>query len=118
MQDLTDTMMKKIEKVDLTETEANEIQLKRTYMRPEKPDWLDIEKCVQLLTQGIKAVKYNYSNNKTKEVIIKCSTDLNSMTYESTEKSTGIMARLGYGTRSIPFKTFHDIIYGGTTSTF
>ena len=72
-----------------------------------------------MIDVGIEAVKLNYSNSKTRRVRIKLSKDCSSLTYTDEEPRKGLITQfMAPKSRTVSFKTFWSIAYGGTTSTF
>ena len=67
-----------------------------------------------MLEQGIPAVKYNYSNDHYRRVVIRLSHKRSKITYETPEASQRtLLSKLKGNSTSINLDEFIGIIYGG-----
>ena len=69
------------------------------------------------LLKGIRATKFNFSDNKMKEILIKLSADGKTLTYEKVHKNKNLWEKIR-GTGNLQLSHLHGIAYGGTTATF
>ena len=80
---------------------------------------MDYDKSCEILQQGIPAIKYNFSNDGHRKVILKLNEARTHLIYESEQPKSGCLNKLsGVNKRSIPLSAFVNMVYGGQTSTF
>ena len=76
------------------------------------------EQHCKILTRGIPALKYNFSNDKIKSVIIHLSADRKSFEYSAHSSHRGFYDKLIGRTKVRSFKDFTGLLYGGQTMSF
>ena len=69
----------------LTPQKFEELKAKRRPLDPnkEQPVWMDYDKSCEILQQGIPAIKYNFSNDGHRKVILKLNEARTHLIYES-----------------------------------
>ena len=84
------------------------------------PYWRDYGRSLRLLAgQGVPAIKFNYSNDRSRPVLLKCSEDGQTLIYSDPAEKRNLISRaLGIGVKKRALSDYTGIIYGGATSTF
>ena len=68
---------------------------------------------------GIPAIKFNYSNDRTKPVVLKCSLDGQTLIYSDPDDKRNIISRaLGIGVKKHALTEYKGILFGGSSSAF
>ena len=75
-------------------------------------DYDDFDQSIKVLEQGISATKYNYSNRKSREILIKISKDHSGLQYRT---KNPIMFEIW---KDIKFTDLNGLLYGGVSMTF
>ena len=84
------------------------------------PFWRDYTQCLKKLAgQGIPATKFNYSNDRSRHVILRCSPDGQTLIFSDlADRKNLIYKALGLRVKKRSLSDFTGVIYGGATSTF
>ena len=82
------------------------------------PIWKDFNRSFSHLVAGIRAVKYNYHNSASRNVILRITPDGRSLSYETIGEPQGVLGRLKSRINTINLDKFISLVYGGQSSTF
>ena len=105
----------------LDEDQINFIQERRlinSFDTATIPLWKNFQRCKSLLEAGIPAIKYNYSNDKSRAIILRLTHDGSQLSYESSLAPSGLLDRLKRRTKSVKLDNFISLVYGGQSATF
>ena len=69
------------------------------------------------MKEGIRATKYNFSNSRKVEVVVKISNDGKTLIYEKLDSSKTLWNKFR-GSGKLPINQIVSLAYGGMTSTF
>lgn len=83
------------------------------------PYWRDYAQSLQVLRVGIPAVKFNYSNDKSKQVLLQCSADGKTLMYSDPNAKRSVFKKaFGIGMKKRALSDYQGLVFGGATSTF
>lgn len=76
------------------------------------------EQSCRVLEHGIPAIKFNFSNSRSKTVMIKLTGNRRVLEYTNLQPSKSLASKVFGQTRRAPMEQFFEVIYGGSTSCF